>query len=227
MLKYFCRILLFLWILIANQTSWAKSKYVPMGIRVGIDVFEPISRIWQQHRSQREFNVDIAFHRVLFEADYGRSNSKREDVNKQNSVSIYKSHGDFFRIGLDYNFLKKKPNHSVIFMGARYAMSSFKDELTSTIEKQKYWAGRSIDAQQNNLKARWLELVGGAKVKVWNRLFVGFTVRLKFNKHVRNTHAYLPFEVPGWGLNALKTYGGFNYYLSYGIHVNKRVDRAK
>lgn len=229
MLKYFySRVLMFLWILTASQTSWAQSKYVPTGIRVGIDVFEPISRIWQKDRSQHEFNVDIAFHRVLFEADYGRVSIKREGVSKQSNVSIYKNNGDLFRIGLDYNFLKKNPSHSAVFIGARYAMSSFKDELTSTIEKQEYWEGRPVDAQQDNLKASWLELVGGAKVKVLKGLFVGFTVRFKFNKHVRNTHAYIPFDVPGWGLNELKTYAGFSYYLSYRIHVNRRsASRSK
>lgn len=224
MLTYLYRVGMLLWIFTASQASWAQSKYVPTGIRVGVDVFEPISRRWQKARNQHEFNVDIAFHRILLEADYGRVSIQRQGVNKQNSVSIYKNKGDFFRIGLDYNLLKNNPSHSAIFMGIRYAMSFFEDALKSTLEKQEYWAGRPIDAQQNNLKAGWFELVGGAKVKVLKGLFVGFTVRFKFNKHVSNTHAYLPFDVPGWGLHEPKTYAGFNYYLFYSLHVKRRGD---
>ena len=107
------------------------------------------------------------------------------------------------------------------FLGFQYAWSFFKDHLNSKvcydsagpIRKE----GDLVNDKQSNVTARWLEVVAGASVKVWRLLYVGGTIRYKFYLRFSRVGSYIPYDVPGWGLNRGGESFGANFYLSLRI----------
>ena len=204
MFKYFSSISLCLGLLIISPRSWAKAhKYVPTGIWLGGDVLRPLTRILQQEGTQYQGNLAIDFHHFLLEIDYGIASIAHSGVNRYKTKSSYKNDGQYVRIGCDYNLLKDSPSKNVVFLGFRYAMSFFKDQLQSIVEDESstmlypgtapIWDKRPVNAQQDPIKASWVELVGGVKVKIWQGLCMGYTVRFKFQKSLQGDDAFMPF----------------------------------
>ncbi len=203
---------------------WAKTRYWPTGVQLGMDVFRPFHyKYYGRKGTQYELNASMNFSSFILEGDYGWGNIHWEGHNTKTSIpSSYTSDGKYFRIGLNYNLLQDTPNKNMAFLGFRYARSFFKDHLISKVQyrysdnliKNKR---PSIDSNQNNVEARWFEAVAGVKVKVCKLLYVGSTIRYKFGLSLDHTDAHVPYDVLGWGLNDDKEPFGFNLYLSIRI----------
>ena len=217
--------LLLLVLLAASPTAWAQSRWWPTGIQIGTDIARPLYYQWYQKTgAQYECNVAIDFARVLLEGDYGWGQTTWAGRNKKTRLrSSYTSQGQYFRVGLNYNLVQDTPDKNVFFLGSRYAMSFFADELDSRISYDKKGAvpdGRLVQARQPHVQARWFEAVTGFKVKVWEWLYMECTVRYKFGLQLKNTPLHLPFDILGWGLHD-ETAFGVNYYLSVRIPLTR------
>ncbi len=224
--RYIFSVFLCLGILISGLPTWAKTRYWPTGVQLGMDVF-PLCyyTYYESNSTQYELNTSMDFSSFILEGDYAWGNIRWEEYNKKTStLSSYTSDGQYFRIGLNYNVLKDTPDKNMAFLGFRYARSFFKDHLVSKVQYHYssdtgdgLIAAPSIDSKQNNVKARWFEAVAGVKVKVWKLLYVGSTIRYKFGLHLNRADSHVPYDVLGWGLNNGEKSFGFNLYLSLRI----------
>lgn len=229
MFRYLISLLVLLWTLMIDSPSWAQaSQYLPTGLQLSTDLYRPLYYGYQGTGLQYEFNGSIDFHRLMLEGDYGRGHIQRKGIYKQKSIpSSCKNEGQYFRIGLNYNFIKKTTDHNAAFLGVRYAMSHFQDHLEGTLKDEYWergkirgWGDYPIDSQQEQLKARWFEIVAGAKVKVWEWIYIGCAARYKFGKKISNGTSHVPFDIIGWGLNEEDAFG-LNCYISLRIPLRK------
>ncbi|MEM7055313.1 MAG: DUF6048 family protein [Bacteroidota bacterium] len=225
MSRYLISLLALLWTLTLSAPSWAKANpYRPTGLRLSTDCYRPLYYGYQGTGLQYEFSGSIDFRRLMLEGDYGWGYIQRKGICKQKNIwPSCNNEGKYFRIGLNYNFISKSTDHHAAFLGARYAMSHFQDHLKSTLQDQ-YWGNYSIDSQQGQLKARWFEVVAGAKVQVWRWIYIGCTVRYKFYKKISNITSHIPFDIIGWGLNDEGAFG-LNYYISLRIPLQKSPNK--
>ncbi len=225
--RYIFSVFLCLGILISGLPTWAKTRYWPTSVQLGVDVSCPVYyKYYWRNGTQYELNTSMDFSSFILEGDYGGGNIRWEGYNKKTSIlSSYTSDGRYLRIGLNYNVLQDTPDKNMAFLGLQYARSFFKDHL---VNKVKYHysdtgdglianGGPSIDSKQNNVKARWFEAVAGVKVKVWKLLYVGSTIRYKFGLRLKDADFHIPYDVLGWGLNDGEESFGFNLYLSLRI----------
>lgn len=207
------------WVLAALQAtpSIAQSQYFPTAVRVGTDVLGLGQTFFGDGRERIEVNGDLAIDKYFLALDIGIDN-----LNLEKETFSYASEGYYFRTGIDVNFMPEDEDHNALFFGVRYARSYFQDNLQWLAENP-YYPINAIESSNETLRGSWAELVGGMKVNVWKDLFVGYTVRFKFLRTVKNDGILIPYEMPGYGPFESKNRIGFNYQIHWRIPLRDKM----
>lgn len=209
--------------LLISTASWAQDKldtlfktdYRPTGIRVGTDAIGLVRTFTDNSFSGFEINADMDFYRYYLAIELGRW--ERE---LSTDLEQYSNRGNYFRIGVDVNFLKKDPEKNMFFVGARYGRGSFSENITIT-SVDPIWGNLTSAYANNNVGANWFELTTGLKVKMFSNFWMGYTARFKFGLNTDAPRGFIPHDVPGYGKTYNDNTWGFNYYLMYRIPVRK------
>lgn len=192
-----------------------RNKYIPTGVRVGTDVISLVKTRTQDNFNGWEVNGEMDFSRYYLALEYGKWG---RDLNADSAS--YSNKGRYWRAGVDVNFLTKDPDRNVFFLGARYGRSVFSELMTVT-SYDPIWGSLSDTFYHSDVKAWWLELTTGLRVRMWKFLWLGYTGRFKFALTPDSTEEMLPHDVPGFGRTDKETTWGFNYYLMIRIPVRK------
>lgn len=243
MYKYFIKLLLVLSIGLLPKSVWAQTprvKYLPRALQIGIDISSPIYyKVYKKTGIKYEVTGLVDFSSVLLQIDYGwgdmyrqGSSTQLRDSNNQVINSLSYNLGQYFRIGLDYNFLHTSAESNAAFAGIRYARSYCYDRLQSLLPDEyklgmrekninlTMWDDYFIDSERYTIEAQWFELVVGFRVKLWKWLYLGGTARYQFNKKLSNHRGHIPFDIVGWGLNSTNA-------TSLNMHLNLRLPLQK
>lgn len=197
------------------RTDTVRSKFLPTGIRIGTDVISLIKTRTQGDFHGWEVGAEVDFSRYFLAVDYG---TWGRDF--QSDSATYSNTGDYWRAGIDVNFLTHDPDRNVFFLGARYGRSVF-DEYMSVQRYDPIWGHLSEDFYHSGVSATWLELTTGLRVKIWKLLWIGYTGRFKFSLKSDGSDEMLPHDVPGFGKTNKETTWGFNYYLMLRLPLRK------
>ena len=230
MLKYFISIFLFLTsILAVSQEVEAeeveeevyKDRY---GLRVGIDLIQPIYSIFDENRKGLEIVADYKITKLLYvSAEIGYN-----DVTTYEDYFDFTTNGSFIKIGADVNVYKNWIGmENMIYVGLRYGFSVFNQTLNeATINASPFLPPETLlePVDYNGLNASWFSLVLGIKVEVAHNLFLGFSVsgnRLLSSKEPEN---FQNLFIPGFNKVNLNSNGfGFNYTISYLIPFYRKA----
>lgn len=194
-----------------------KHSFIPTGIRFGTDLISIIATQAGNKFQGWEANADIDFYRYYLTLDYGSWAKSLEAKNGH-----YENSGTYFRIGADINFLLKDPDHNMFFLGYRYGQSTFDDHMEYAYTDAFY--GNVYPSSGNSgLRAHWMELTTGLRVKIWRFFWMGYTARFKFAPRVSTFTDFQPYDIPGYGLYERKTYWGFNYQIFFRIPFKRTV----
>lgn len=174
---------------------------VYQGFVLGVDMLGAAQAQFTDHGNY-EGGVRVSIMDKYFpaiEIGYGTADHTDEFLTEK----AYKASAPYFRIGCDYNVLKHKHDPYRLFVGARYAMSSF-DYSTTDVE--------AIRDNQDNLEiiytpipdqhatAHWLEAVFGVDAQVWKGFHLGWDLRYKKRLKVKQGDGEV-WYVPGMGKN--------------------------
>jgi len=229
MLKYFINILFFLSSLVLfsqqNKTQLndtiIKNKY---GLRVGIDVFNPISTFFDTKRKGLELVGDYRVtrkHYIAVELGYMENTTDEDFFN-------FTTNGSYIKAGFDYNAYENWLNmENAIYVGFRYGFSTFSQTLNSfTVNNDPFLDDLAIveNGQKfDNLSAQWGEIVLGIKAEVFNNLYLGFSFSGKKMISTKEPIGFKNLFVPGFNRVFLNDSGfGFNYTVSYLIPLYKK-----
>jgi hypothetical protein len=117
---------------------------------------------------------------------------------------------------------------NIISIGLRYGFSSFSQELISykIYNAHPYWSELpAIPTNQefNGLSASWIEVVTGMKAKMFNNVFVGFSVQLKTLVTNKKPEGFDNLYIPGFNRTYNGGFGiGFNYSVTYFVPLYKK-----
>lgn len=187
-----------------------KPDFRPASIRIGTDVLSFVNTYVKDGYSAWEITADTEIHRYLLVADFGYSEESKGDAE-----SSYRNNGNYWRVGIDANFLTRDPDKNAFFIGLHYGQSAYDEHMT--INKVDNTFGAVIEDYHNTgMKAGWLELNGGLKVKILQQIWLGYTARFKFGMGEKKGEM-LSHSVPGYGIVDKETAWGFNYYIFYRI----------
>jgi hypothetical protein len=199
----------------STRADSASISFVPTGIRIGTDIVSFVKDRRQSNFSGWEFNTDVDFHRYLLALEYGEAGRNFDE----DSVT-YANNGTYWRAGIDVNFLTRDPERNVFFLGMRYGRSKYSESM-SVVADDPVWGPINKNYSNTAMKARWIELTTGLKVKVWKYVWLGYTARLKVGLKKDESREMLSHDVPGYGRTDKDTTWGFSYYLMFRIPFTK------
>ena len=197
------------------KVDTVRNKYFPTGIRVGTDAISLVKSRTQNNFEGWEVQGDIDFNRYYLALEYGTWGR-----NLYADSAAYSNSGTFWRAGVDVNFLTKDPDRNMFFLGARYGRSVFSESL-SIQHYDPNWGRMADNFYHADVKAWWMELTAGLRIKMWKIFWLGYTGRLKFALSTDGTEEMLPYDVPGYGRTDKPTTWGFNYYLMIRLPIRK------
>jgi hypothetical protein len=208
-----------------------KQKY---GLRVGVDLSRPITKLLGTGYSGIEFVGDFRFSQKLYlAAEIGR-----EKKTKQEDLYNFTTSGSYIKVGVDYNtYANWYGEQNLIFVGGRYAFSTFSHILNShqIFDSSRYWNPEdfplgSIEPEEfNGLNASWLEAVVGVKVELIKNIYLGASVRIGFIVSRKRPENFSNLFIPGFNkVTDGSSFGvGYNFSLTYFIPLYKKTKKPK
>ena len=91
---------------------------------MGTDVISLSRNFYDKTFNGWEGNVDVDFYRYYLAIDYGNWQRSYDGP----AEMTYNNNGNYFRVGIDVNFLTKDPARNMFLLGGRYGHSSFDED---------------------------------------------------------------------------------------------------
>ncbi len=200
-----------------KNTLTLEEDTVPLlrGISVSYDVAGTIMRMvsdYGQYEAALRVNLKDKYFPVL---ELGLGDAKH-NTDPVTGLSC-KTNAPYGRIGCDMNVAKNKHDDYKVFIGARYAFTSFKQEACGTVSDS-YWGGTTTyDASMpSSCNYHWTELLFGVDAKVYGPLHLGWSFRYKVKIHSTDTGSNKLWYVPGYGKDGNVLGGTFNVTIQLG-----------
>ena len=170
------------------------------GFSVSFDLVGPAMMMLTTH-GEYEGALRVNLHDQwfpIFELGLGRANHKNDEV----TGLTYKTTAPYFRLGMDWNILRKKHQSNRMYAGFRYTFTSYNVDIIRENLPDPVWqtaSGFGVEGSRCNM--HWMEIVLGIDSKVFGLLHLGWTVRYK-RRLVHNDGALdATWYVPGFGIN--------------------------
>lgn len=232
MLKYFISILVLLISfsglsqekeVIVIKDSVSKGYKDRYGLRVGIDLYNPINSFFNEDRKGLEIVGDYRISKRIFIAtEFGYIENKGSE-----DFFNFTTNGQYIKAGADFNAYKNWIGmENMIFVGVRYGFSTFYQTLNDyKINADPFLPEETIPSgtKYDNLSASWIEFVIGMKVEVLHNVFLGFSFRGNQLISSKEPDNFKNLFIPGFNRVFLNDNGfSFNYTISYLIPLYKK-----
>lgn len=186
----------------------AAQKRLPLlaGVSVSADVAGAVMATFTpygQYEAAARLNMRGRYF-PIFELGIGHS-----DHTDETTGNHYKVNAPYFRIGMDYNVAKDVRSGNRIFVGARYAFSTYKYDIDGPAITDPIY-GTETPFSYSGLSGanHWGEVVAGLEARVWGMLHLGWTVRYRLRFSNKSSAVGNPWYVPGYGKNDTHALGG-------------------
>ena len=184
-----------------------KKNYTPTGFRVGTDLIDITKTLTSKTFSGWEVNGDVDFANYYLTADVG---SWAKDIALENGE--YTNSGNYYRVGIDVNFLGNDPDKNMYFLGFRVGQAAFNESINYVNTAPNLFSPFPTTAT-NVATGHWGEITTGLRVKIWKGLWMGYTARLKLAPTVHGNPTFVTYDMPGYGVVQEKPWWGFNYQV--------------
>ncbi|SHG28319.1 hypothetical protein SAMN05444372_104113 [Flavobacterium micromati] len=195
------------------------------GLRVGLDLYKLTRGLYDSNYKGLEVVGDYRLTKKYFLAAELGNENKTTDDDRVN----FTTKGSYLKVGFDYNGYQNWLNmENIISIGLRYGFSTFNQRLNNyrIYNSTPYFQETPIiqsGQQFNGLSASWIEVVAGLKAKVFDNVFLGFSLRL--NRLVTNKEpdTFSNLYIPGFNRTYDGSFGvGFNYTVTYFVPIYKK-----
>lgn len=168
-------------------------------VSFGANFFDAVMMAAGQKHASLDLWASLSLHnwvQPVVEAGIGFADYRPDDGN-------YRYRGKpspYFKLGVDYNFLYKSDPAYQFHAGLRGGWSAFSYDITDITISSDYWQQTerfSITGQKAH--ALYGEVLAGLRVKIWNRISMGWDMRYRFNFKSTNGSNSTPWFVPGYG----------------------------
>lgn len=177
------------------------------GVAVSADLVGAVMKLAGADYSQMEVAARLNFkgkYFPVFELGYAES-----DYTGAETGNIFKTRAPYFRIGADYNFTKKWYTGNRLYLGLRYAFTSFNYDAGAPGFTDPVW-NTEVPFMFEGLHAssHWGEIVFGIETRIWSFFHLGWNVRYKIRMGHNENRDLLPWYVPGFGKFGSSCIGG-------------------
>ena len=215
MLKYIISFLLFVVSvsLFSQEKELDTAKYKDRyGLRVGIDVFNPIYVLIDGNRKGLEF---VADYRILKRFWVAGEFGYMDNISEEDFLT-FTTNGTYLKVGADFNAYKNALGmENMIVVGMRYGVSIFNQTINEhTINSDPYLPLLTDETQinYNGLSAHWIEFMLGLKVEVLHNIFLGMSFSGKHIITATEPDNFKNMFIPGFNRVYVNDFGfGFNF----------------
>ena len=197
-----------------QQTERPDTTRFFRGLQVMADVVGPIQLAvsdYGQYEAALRINFKDKYFPV-FELGYGTANHEDDPV----THVAYKTSAPYGKVGMDFNIMKNKHDIYRVYIGARYAFTTFKYDVASPVLTDPVWKDPAA-IQLNNVSAsyHWAELLFAVDAKIWGPLHLGWSVRYRRRLAHNDGESGNVWYVPGFGKTGNSRLGGtFNIIIN-------------
>lgn len=208
------------WIDSTGMFNVPKMKYsLLQGVDVGINIWDPVMRLFGQKHGLVGFNASVNLHNRYFpavEIGLGRASMLSEKPVFRYSGSL----APYFKIGADYNFLYNSTQSYKWFAGLRYGFSSFHWSVDDVNPAPGYWGDvPPLAIPKQHATAGWIEFNLGLSVQLWRNISAGWRIIFHSLVHQTSNPHGKPWYTPGYGTSGIIS-GSFSF--TYHIPLKER-----
>lgn len=192
----------------AAAAALAAQKELPLlaGVSVSFDVAGAVMAVctpYGQYEGAARLNLYGKFF-PIFEMGVGVSNHTDDDTDLH-----YKVHSPYWRVGVDYNFVKDRRSGNRIFAGIRYGFSTYKFDVDGPDLVDPVYGG-TLPYKFTGIRGtnHWGEAVFGLEARVWGILHLGWSIRYRLRFYNKGNTLGNAWYVPGYGKNGSHAIGG-------------------
>ena len=209
----------------AKTNDSIPAKMDRYGVRVGVDLYKLTRALYDKNYKGIELVGDYRLTKKYFLAAELGNENKTTDDDRVN----FTTKGSYIKGGFDYNAYQNWLDmENIISIGLRYGFSTFNQQLNSyrIYNANPYFGETPVIASGkkfDGLSASWIEVVAGVKAKVFDNVFMGFSLRL--NRLVTNKQPenFSNLYIPGFNRTYDGDFGvGFNYTVTYFVPIYKK-----
>ena len=210
--------------LILNDSVQKREKKT-YTIRFGLDLSKPL----KTQLDNDYFGLELVGDIRLYKEIYGAIELGNEKATIQSEQINFTTSGSYIKLGFDYNMYKNwKGMNNSIFLGMRFC-NSFHNQVVNeylVYQLDHYWPEETISygpeiGDRDQLSARWIEVLAGIKVKVWDNFYMGFSLRLNRLLNDSTPENFDNLYIPGFNKKTDENIwgAGFNYTITYSIPI--------
>lgn len=134
----------------------------------------------------------------VFEMGIGRANHEKDVV----TSITYKTSAPYFRIGMDWNFLRNKHQSNRLYAGLRYAFTSYKVDVIRDELPDPVWQSKTgFGVEGLSCSMHWAEIVVGIDARIYGPFHLGWDVRYRRRLVHKEGDLGNTWYVPGFGIN--------------------------
>ena len=202
-----------------------KPKTDRYGLILGVDVLKIARSFYDSNYKGIAFVGDYR----LTKKYYIHGEVGSEDVTVDDPLLNTTTTGAYLKAGFNYNtYTNWLDMENLITIGVSYGFSAFKEQLnTYSIYNPHPYFGQSSGIESgksyDGLTASWIEVSPGINVKVFNNVYVGFSLQLKLLITNSEPNGFESLYIPGFNKTYDGNFGaGFNYTIGYFIPIYKK-----
>ena len=193
-------------------------------LSVGLNIAEPLFMAFGQSYASTDVSLTLNMWNRLqptVEVGLGWAKNTPDGMN-----FTYKGKpSPYFKVGANYNFMfKNSPDYQVL-VGIRLGYSTFGYDVTDAHYINSYWhEDISYNITGERSHALWGEAGVGLKVKLWDRVSMGWMIRYHgiFN-YGKNDHSK-PWFIPGYGPRSSSLGLSLGIYYTLPMTKNKKKE---
>jgi len=187
---------------------------------VGVDVWDPVMRLFGQHYGLLEFSGELNLHNryiPVVEVGLGTASYTPDDNNYTFKVPLT----PYFRLGCNYNFIYNSNPDYMAFAGLRFGWSHFSYEINDVTLTDNYWNETStFSLPRQTCNITYMQILFGIRVKVCGPVSLGWCIRYKAKLHESHAAYGKPIYMPGYGSRNGSITGSFS--VTYTLPFKKK-----
>ncbi len=148
----------------------------------------------------------------VFELGYGKANHDDAPA----THVMYKTSAPYGKVGMDFNIMKNKHDIYRVYIGVRYAYTSFKYDVATPVLSDPVWQDpAAINISDASASCHWAELLFAVDAKIWGPVHLGWSARYRRRLAHNDGEAGNVWYVPGFGKTGNSRLGGtFNVIIN-------------
>ncbi len=212
---YICILTISILLLMATKAS-AQKHYVEtekkdsvallQSVEASIDGVGPMMKVFGDYghvEGALRVNLKGKYFPIV-EIGYGFTDHKEELTEIK-----YKTAAPYFKFGMDFNILRNKLDNYRLYVGARYAFTTFKYDIERPDLVDPLWGNPvNYTAHDINANCHWFEAVFGVQAKLIGPVHLGWSLRYRARFSHKNGDVGEAWYIPGYGENGSSVVGG-------------------